>query len=69
MKIQASKVYKSIAANLREFGYPDVTADMIRETDKAIAAGAELPHGIVGMFAQRQLDDLREQGGEWEPQQ
>ena len=60
----SDQVYEAIARNLREFGYPDVTATMIRETDEARAAGRPLsePHGIVSMFARRQLDDALEQG-------
>lgn len=54
--------YKAIARNLREFGYPDVTPEMIQETHEAIDAGAadsggDLPHGVVGMFAKGMLED------------
>jgi hypothetical protein len=50
-----STIYAMIARNLREFGYPDVSASMIREVHDAIRAGSELPHGIIGMFASNQL--------------
>lgn len=52
--------YEAIARSLREFGYPDVTSAMIRETHKAMKEGkegADLPHGIVGRFASSQLEE------------
>lgn len=51
---------ETVAKDLREFGYPDVTGTMIREVLDAWLAGtdeAKLPHGIVGMMAARQFDD------------
>ncbi|KKM95725.1 hypothetical protein LCGC14_1185370 [marine sediment metagenome] len=48
--------YKEIARNLREFGYPDATTQMIRETHEAMQNGAKLPHGIIGMFAKAQIE-------------
>lgn len=50
-------VYEAIARNLREFGYPDASATMIEETHKAMKAGQPLPHGVVGMFAQSQIQN------------
>lgn len=50
-------VYQRIAQNLREFGYGDVSRNMVAEVHEAMTAGAELPHGVVGMFAKRQLDE------------
>ncbi len=55
-------VYAAIARNLREFGYADVTAKMVRDTHDAMSSGTTLPHGIVGMFAKRQLVEAQEQG-------
>lgn len=55
--------YVVIARNLREFGYGDVTAEMVRETHDAMKAEAELPHGIVGMFAKRQIEELLDAEG------
>jgi hypothetical protein len=52
--------YETVARSLREFGYPDATADMIRDTHNAMKAGEPIPHGIVGMFAQRQLEEAGE---------
>ncbi len=61
MKPRLRDVYEAVAESLREFGYPDATADMVRATHDAMKRGdAEMPHGIVGMFAQRQLDELSE---------
>ena len=48
-------IYGAIARSLRDFGYTDVTAPMIAEVHAAMKAGEPLPHGIVGMFAQKQL--------------
>jgi hypothetical protein len=56
-----SDAYEAVARSLRQFGYPDATAGMIRETHEAMKRGDErMPHGIIGMFAQRQLDEVRE---------
>ena len=50
--------YETVARSLREFGYPDASADMVKATHNAMKAGnAEMPHGIVGMFAQSQLQE------------
>jgi hypothetical protein len=56
-----TQVYEAVAASLREFGYPDAEAKMIRDTHEAMKRGdAEMPHGIVGMFAQRQLEEVKD---------
>jgi hypothetical protein len=49
--------YRAIARNLRDFGYPDVTPSMIQDTHAALMDGEDLPHGIIGMFAEGQLRD------------
>lgn len=56
----SNELYEAIARSLREFGYPDVTAQMIRETDEARKDGKPKtePHGIISMFARRQLDEF-----------
>ncbi len=47
-----------IAAGLREFGYPDVTAEIVRECVEAILRGDEnIPHGVIGMFVKKGMDD------------
>lgn len=55
-------IYAAIARSLREFGYADVTTQMVKETDKARQAGLPKsePHGIVSMFANSQLDELED---------
>lgn len=55
-------IYAAVAKSLVEFGYPDVTGAMVAEVHAAMKAGEELPHGIVGMFAEGQLRDLEEAG-------
>lgn len=44
-----TQIKKAIAANLREFGYPDATADNI------------LAGGILTMFAKGQIEDFAEE--------
>ena len=58
-----NQVYEAIARSLREFGYPDTTAAMVEEIHEAKRAGeGVLPHGIVGMFADSQLNEAAERG-------
>ena len=54
------KVTHALAESMREFGYPDVTDVMAGEILDAYVSGDELPHGIIGMFLESQLDDLAE---------
>lgn len=49
--------YEAVARNLREFGYPDVTAGMVAEIHDAMKSGKELPHGVIGMFAKSQMEE------------
>lgn len=52
-----------VAKSLREFGYPDCTAEMICECLDAWLTGKrdlDLPHGIIGAFASRQFDEVEE---------
>jgi len=51
-------IYKAIARNLQEFGYPETTPAQIREVHEAMKSGDDLPHGVIGMFAKDQLDDI-----------
>lgn len=51
--------FETVARSLREFGYPDVQRAMIRDVFDAMKRGDEtMPHGIVGMFAQRQMEEV-----------
>lgn len=62
-KTTPQQVYEAIAASLRQFGYPDVKASMISDTHEAMKRGEkDLPHGIVGMFAEKQIKEARERG-------
>lgn len=63
MALKRSAVYEAIARSLREFGYPDVTPEMIDEIHTAYREGkrdADLPYGIVGQFAQSQIEEAGE---------
>jgi hypothetical protein len=55
------QAFGAVARNLREFGYPDVTPKMVAETYAAMRRGeSKMPHGIVGMFAKGQLEELED---------
>jgi len=65
MTMLEQEVYEAVARSLREFGYPDATAQMVHDTHTAMVegkSGAELPHGIVGRFAESQLKEAAERG-------
>ena len=52
---------EAVARSLREFGYTDVTAKSVREIYDAWLAGKrfpDLPHGVIGGFAERQFDEV-----------
>lgn len=52
-----------VARSLREFGYPDVTTETIAEVLDAWIDGKrehDLPHGVIGMMAGRQFDEVEE---------
>lgn len=56
--------FEDVARSLREFGYPDASAQMVADTWAAMKEGksdADLPHGIIGRFAERQLEEVRDQ--------
>lgn len=56
-----ARCYAGIARDLREFGYPDVTASMIEEIHVAYEKGTRpLPHGVVGLMVGRELDKRKE---------
>lgn len=56
------KAYETIAKMLREFGYPDVTLEMIQDTHKAMSKNEPLPHGVIGLFAEKYLKELEDKG-------
>lgn len=52
---------EKVAKSLRDFGYPDVTTAMIDEILTAWLKGdadEALPHGIIGMMASAQFEDV-----------
>ena len=52
--------YEAVAKSLVEFGYPDVTSKMIQEIHEAMKEGKtedDLPHGIIGRFAEKQIGE------------
>lgn len=56
-----SDAMESVARSLREYGYPDVTATMIREIYDAYETGKrfpDLPHSVIGGFAESQFDEV-----------
>lgn len=59
---EPTAVYLAIARSLRDFGYDGVSRNMIQEVHEAMQSGAELPHGVVGMFARKQLLEAEEEG-------
>ena len=59
------KVYAAIAKSLIEFGYSGITPEMIAEVHAAYKEGkrgVDLPHGIIGVFAEHQIEDAIEKG-------
>jgi len=59
---QYTKSYcnEAIAAALREYGYPDVTAAQVNDvaTWRAAGASGDPPHNIIGAFADSQLVEI-----------
>jgi len=52
-----------IAKALREFGYPDCTAEMVGDVYDAYKTGKrfpDLPHGIIGGFAESQIKEVED---------
>lgn len=62
-EISKHQICLSVAKSLRDFGYPDVTSEMISECLDAFVQGKRdmgLPHGIIGAFASRQFAEVEE---------
>lgn len=55
-------VCAKISKGLREFGYPDCTTNMVLECFDAWIKNraGKLPHGVIGVFVKKQLDELEE---------
>lgn len=63
MTITKHRACETVARDLRTFGYPDVKHGMISEILDAWLAGkrgSELPHGVIGMMAGRQFNDIED---------
>lgn len=64
-KITKTEVVNSVSQSLIEFGYPDAKPPMIEAVLDAWISGkreADLPHGVVGRFAESQFEQLEEAG-------
>jgi hypothetical protein len=53
-------VYESIAETMRNYGYRDVTAAVVREIDEG--SSTEKGQGVIAMFAARELEKARDSG-------
>ena len=65
MTITRKRICDAIAKSLVDFGYPDVTAKMIGEILDAYVEGKrfpDLPHGVIGGFAESQLKEVADAG-------
>jgi hypothetical protein len=64
--ITAKDIGAAFAAQMRDFGYPDVTDAQGLECYEAFKAGKtdDMPHGIVGQFAVKQFGELKERADE-----
>lgn len=60
-KYTLNNAMEAVAKSLRDFGYPDADAQKMREVFDAWKDGKELPHGILGMFAERQFEEVKDQ--------
>lgn len=55
------KGFEAVASSLRDFGYPDANWKMVHETWLAMQAKKKtMPHGVIGMFAKSQLEEVME---------
>ena len=56
-------VCRPVCKSLQEFGYPSITVEMIKDVIDAWIDGkreSNLPHGVIGMMAGRQFDEVEE---------
>lgn len=60
MTANRTEIYERIARSLRDFGYPDVTAEMVKECVSAYHDGSPMPHGVVGVIIKTRLDAERD---------
>ena len=57
-EITRADIFREVAKNLRDFGYPDATAAIVAAVYDTMLTGQPIPHGIVGRFAQGQLAEI-----------
>lgn len=56
-------IENAVARALQEFGYPDATPTVVRDVLTAYLLGkrgSELPHGVVGLFAESHIKEIEE---------
>lgn len=61
MKWTKQKVAASLSRQMVEFGYPDCTPEMMAEVYEAYIEGkrgSDLPHDVLGMMVESQLNEL-----------
>jgi len=52
---------RTVAKGLQDWGYPETTTAMVREILDAWLAGKrgdDLPHGVIGAFAESQFNEI-----------
>lgn len=60
MKRNLSRVAELVAKDLRAFGYPDATEQMVVDVWRDMQAGKtghDLPHGVIGLFVESQINE------------
>lgn len=60
---QLAEGFLAVTRSLREFGYPSVTTEMVKEAHRKWKAGEE-PEGIIEMMSTRQFEDYPKIFGE-----
>lgn len=61
-KISREKIIASISKSLIDFGYPDADTEVCGQIYDAFKEGKrfpDLPHGVLGGFAESQLSELQ----------
>ena len=61
-KTTEEQVYDAIAADMREFGYLDASADMVKDVHQAVLKKEPPPHGVIGLFMEQHVYTAIERG-------
>ena len=64
-KLTKNMVCEAVSRSLYDFGYSGITGAMVGDILDAWVAGKrfpELPHGVIGAFAEEQFKGLQDQG-------